>query len=234
MSGSENTENPENSADEIEEKDKQAPAEEIVTVTMKSNFYKDSYSRILFVLLLSITLNFGLASTVLYFIANPPQAKYFATSINGRVTPLTPLDMPNQSDSAVIQWATQAAIAAYTYNFVNYNNELKTASRFFTRTGWGQFLAALKRSESLEIVKKKKLIVSAVAAKAPVILQKGVLNGRYQWRIQLPVLVSYQSASENMKQRHVVSLLVKRISTLETVRGIGISQFIVRRSAFVQ
>ena len=93
---------------------------ETMTVTMKSNFYKDSYSRILFVLILSITLNFGLATTVLYFIANPPKAKYFATSINGRITPLVPLDMPNQSDSAVIQWATQAAIAAYTYNFVNY------------------------------------------------------------------------------------------------------------------
>jgi intracellular multiplication protein IcmL len=231
MAESENTEDP-TQGKKTEDINTSEP--EMMTVTMKSNFYKDSYSRILFVLLLSITLNFGLASTVLYFIANPPQAKYFATSINGRITPLSPLDMPNQSDSAVIQWATQAAIAAYTYNFVNYQNELKTASKFFTRTGWGQFLDALKDSKSLEIVKKKKLIVSAVAAKAPVILQKGLLNGRYQWRIQVPVLVSYQSASENMKQRHVVSLLVKRISTLETARGIGISQFIVRRSAFAQ
>lgn len=213
---------------------KQAPEVETMTVTMKSNFYKDSYSRILFVLILSITLNFGLATTVLYFIANPPKAKYFATSINGRITPLIPLDMPNQSDSAVIQWATQAAIASYTYNFVNYQNELKAASRYYTRNGWSQFLAALKESQSLEIVKSKKLIVSAVAAKAPVILQKGLLGGRYQWRIQVPVLVSYQSASENLRQTQVVSMLVKRISTLETPRGIGISQFIVRRSAFAQ
>ncbi len=125
MAESENTEDP-TQGKKTEDINTSEP--EMMTVTMKSNFYKDSYSRILFVLLLSITLNFGLASTVLYFIANPPQAKYFATSINGRITPLSPLDMPNQSDSAVIQWATQAAIAAYTYNFVNYQNELKTAS----------------------------------------------------------------------------------------------------------
>lgn len=223
-----------NEAEKLEKaKNESSTSSEPIMVTMKSSFYRDSYVRILFVLLLSITLNFGLASTVIYFIANPPKTKYFATSINGRLTPLVPLNMPNQSDSAILQWSTQAAIAAYTYNFVNYQNELKAASAYFTRTGWGQYLKALKDSKSLEIVKKKKLIVSAVAAQAPVILQKGMLNNRYQWRIQIPVLISYQSASENIRQRHLVSLLVKRISTLETPRGIGISQFIVRQSAFV-
>lgn len=209
----------------------QPPKEKLVT--MKSNFYKDSYVRVLFVLLLSITLNFGLVSTVLYVVTNPPQPKYFATSINGRLTPLIPLEVPNQSDSAVLQWANQAAIAAYTYNFVNYQNELKSASKYFTRTGWGHFLRELEASNSLEIVKRKKLIVSAVAVRAPIILQKGALAGRYAWRIQIPILVTYQSASEFMRQKNIVTLLVKRVSTLETSRGIGISQFIVKRAAIL-
>ena len=169
------------------------------TVELRNNFYKDSFTRVLFVLLLSVALNFGLVSTLLYHVTNPPKPKYFATSVNGRLTPLTALDMPNQSDSAVLQWANEAAIAAYTYNFVNYNNELRGAARYFTRTGWGQFLAALKSSGSLETVKQKKLIVSAVATQAPIILKKGPLNGRYSWRIQMPINVTYQSASEFKK-----------------------------------
>ena len=206
-------------------------AEEHVKVKMNNNFYKDSYTKILFVMLLSITLNFGLASAVLYVIANPPQAKYFATSINGRITPLSPLDKPNQADSAILQWANQAAIATFTYNFVNYQNELQSASRYFTRSGWGQFLTALRTSGNLDMVKSKKLIVSAVATRAPVILQKGPLGGRYAWRIQMPILVTYQSASEFKQQNNVVTILVKRVSTLETPRGIGISQYLVGRAA---
>ncbi len=206
-------------------------SQDVVKLTMRNNFYKDSYIRILFVLLLSITLNFGLASTVLYVVTNPPQPKYFATSINGRITPLTSLDMPNQSDSAVLQWANQAAIAAFTYNFVNYRNELQNASQYFTQTGWGQFLNALKTSQGLEIVKAKKLIVSAVATRSPIILQKGPLSGRYSWRIQIPILVTYQSASEFKQTNNIVTMLVKRISTLETPRGIGISQFLVGKAA---
>ena len=91
-----------------EETSTKTNAKDLVTIEMKSSFYKDSYIRIIFVLLLSITLNFGLASSILYIVTNPPQPKYFATSIKGRLTPLSPLDMPNQSDSAILQWANQA------------------------------------------------------------------------------------------------------------------------------
>lgn len=204
---------------------------EMLTVTMANNFYKDSYARILFVLLLSVTLNFGLVSTVLYIVANPPKAKYFATATNGRITQLTPLDIPNQSDSAVLQWANQAVIASFTYNFVNWRTELSNAAQYFTQDGWSQFQDALKSSGSLDIVQQKKLIVSAVATRAPVILQKGPLAGRYAWRIQIPILVTYQSASEFKQVNDVVTILVKRISTLETPRGIGIAQYLVGSAA---
>ena len=79
----------------------------------------------------------------------------------------------------------------------------------------------------MEAVKAKKLIVSAVATRAPVILQKGILNGRFAWRVQMPVLVTYQSASEFTQQSNVVTMLISRVSTLNSPRGIGISQFVV-------
>lgn len=207
------------------------PDQQLTTVQMKNSFYRDSYMKVLFVLLLSIGINFGLASTVAFMILHPPKPKFFATSINGRITPLFPLDEPNQSDSAVLQWANQAAIAAYTYNFVNYRQELEAASGYFTETGWAQFIAALKASSTLKTVREKKLIVSAVATRAPIILQKGPLTGRYAWRIQMPILITYQSASELQNANSVVTLLVTRVSTLKSIRGIGISQIIIGRGS---
>lgn len=204
----------------------QLEEERLVPVSMRNDFYRDSYKKVLFVLFISIGFNFALASVVSFMVMNPPKPKYFATSINGRVTPLVALDMPNQSDSAVLQWVNQAAIAAYTYNFLNYRNQLKAASSYFTTDGWKQFLLALSGSNALDTVKQEKLIVSAVATKAPVILQKGVVNGSYSWRVQLPILVSYQSASQSRQQTKVVTLLVTRISTLSSPRGIGIAQYI--------
>jgi intracellular multiplication protein IcmL len=203
-------------------------AEDALTVVgLRNQFYKDSQRKVMLALLVAILCNVLLGSLLIYIITHPPEPRYFATSINGRITPLFPLDQPNQSDSAVLQWANQAAIAAFTYNFVNYRDELQASSGFFTAEGWDQFLSALQQSNNLDAVKAKKLIVSAVATRAPVILQKGILNGSYSWRVQMPILVTYQSASEFTQQNNVVTMLITRVSTLNSPRGIGIAQFVV-------
>lgn len=203
-------------------------AEDALTVvTLKKEFYKDSQRKVFIALLISVMLNITMGGLLFYIMSHPPEPKYFATSINGRITPLFPLNEPNQSDSAVLQWANQAAIAAFTYNFVNYRTELQAASGFFTADGWTQFLNALESSNNLDAVKAKKLVVSAVATRAPIILQKGILNGRFSWRVQMPILVTYQSASEFSQQNNIVTLLITRVSTLNSPRGIGIEQFVV-------
>ncbi|WP_028388106.1 type IVB secretion system apparatus protein IcmL/DotI [Legionella fairfieldensis] len=199
----------------------------LTTVGIRNDFYRDGQRKIILALLLSIFINVVMASLLFYFLTHPPAPQYFATTINGRITPLYPLNEPNQSDSAVLQWANQAAIAAFTYNFVNYRDELQASSGFFTAEGWTQFLNALQQSNNLDAVKAKKLIVSAVATRAPIILQKGLLNGVYSWRVQMPILVTYQSASEFSQQNNVVTMLINRVSTLNSPRGIGISQFVV-------
>ena len=199
----------------------------LAVVQLRNQFYKDSQRKVMLALLIAILANFLLGGLLFYIITHPPEPRYFATSINGRITPLFPLNEPNQSDSAVLQWANQAAIAAFTYNFVNYRDELQASSGFFTAEGWDQFLNALQQSNNLDAVKAKKLIVSAVATRAPIILQKGILNGSYSWRVQMPILVTYQSASEFTQQNNVVTMLITRVSTLNSPRGIGIAQFVV-------
>ncbi len=199
----------------------------LTTVVTRNRFYRDGQHKLVVVLLLSLASNVFLAGLIVYLMLHPPAPKYFATTINGRIMPLVAMDEPNQSDSAVLQWANQAATAAFTYNFVNYRTELQASSGFFTADGWTQFLTALKDSNNLDAVKAKKLIVSAVATRAPVILQKGLLNGRYSWRIQMPILVTYQSASEFSQQNNVVTMLITRVDPLNSPRGIGIAQFVV-------
>ena len=196
----------------------------LTVVTLRNQFYQDGQRKITVTLLISVISNVLLAMMLGYIVTHPPAPKYFATSINGRITPLFGLNEPNQ-------WSNQAAIAAFTYNFVNYRAELQASSGFFTSVGWTQFLTALESSNNLDAVKAKKLIVSAVATRAPIILQKGVLNGRYAWRVQMPILVTYQSASEFSQQNNVVTMLITRVSTLNSPRGIGISQFVVAPAA---
>ena len=203
----------------------------LAVVTLRNQFYQDGQRKITITLIISVIANLFLALMLGYILTHPPTPKYFATTVNGRITPLFELNQPNQSDASILQWSNQAAIAAFTYNFVNYRAELQASSGFFTAEGWTQFLNALESSNNLEAVKAKKLIVSAVATRAPIILQKGLLNGRYAWRVQMPILVTFQSASEFAQQNNVVTMLVTRVSTLNSPKGIGIAQFVVAPAA---
>ncbi len=208
-------------------------ADAVEIVKARNDFYRDNYRKVVTALLLSVFIVFILVLAVIYVVLNPPEPKYFATSTDGRIVPLIHLDQPNLSDAALLQWANTAAVAAYSYNFVNYRQAIQQASEYFTPEGQDTFLAAIKNSNNLEAVVAKKLVVSAVATGAPVILQKGILAGQYTWKVQIPLLVTFQSASQVSQQSVTVTLLIVRMSTLSSARGIGIAQFIVSGSGSV-
>jgi intracellular multiplication protein IcmL len=195
-------------------------------VRLRTDFQRDNHHRVMIALLVSIVLNVLLAGSFVYIVKHPPAPQYFATTINGRITPLIPLDQPNMPPSTLLQWANSAAIAAYTYNFVNYRQELQSASEFFTPDGWRQFINALEGSNNLSAVIDKKLVVSAVATGAPVILDQKAINGTYTWIVQMPMLITYQSASASARQSVMVKMTIERISTLNSARGVGISSFV--------
>jgi len=200
-------------------------------VRMRNDFYRDNYRRALGILLLMVIINFTLVGVIIYQITRVPPTKYFATSADGRITQLHPLSQPLVSASALLQWANQAAIAAYTYNFVNYHKQLQEASEYFTPEGWRNYEVAIKSSRNLEYVIARKLVVNAVATGAPVILDQRRIGGRYAWKVQMPVLVTYQSASTIVQQPLTITMIIVRVSMRDVPKGIAIAQFYASHGA---
>jgi intracellular multiplication protein IcmL len=192
----------------------------------RNNFYRDNYRRVLFVLLLLVITNVILALGAVHVIKNPPVPKYFATSDEGRLTPMHPLSAPVMSTTSLTEWAARAATGAYTFDFVNYRKSLQESSTYFTASGWRSFENALVSSNNLKLVLTKKLVTTAVAQGAPVVLKRGVLNGAYSWQVQLPILVTYQSASMNVRQPMLVTMLIRRVDVSNNPSGIAIAQYI--------
>lgn len=201
----------------------------VVAVFLRNVFYKRSYQRILVVLFISFVINLVLAGSYYYLITHPRTPVYFATTVNGRILPVYPLSEPNRSDREVLNWATSAAMAAFTYNYANYRREFQASSDFFSPWGWTQFLNAIKDSNNLDAVKVKKLVVSAQLSEAqrPSIKKSGLIGGRFAWRIKVPLLVTYQSTEVFSQQKTLVTLLVVRLSNLNSPSGLGIEQFVV-------
>ncbi len=194
-------------------------------IKLRNNFYRDSYRKVISAILLLVVANLILGGVIAYIVTHRPTPEYFATTADGKITRLYPLSRPVLSTSELLEWATRAATSANTYNFVNYRKELQDASMYFTPTGWKEYQQALKSSRNLETVIAKKLTVSAVPTGAPIILDQGVIAGVYKWKVQLPLLITYESASTKITQPTLVTMLITRVSTLEVPKGIAIDAF---------
>lgn len=201
--------------------------ESLELVRLRNNFYRDNYRRVMKLLLIMSLVMVILVLTMAYLFTHRPEPKYFATTQSGRVLQLVPLSNPMLSTEALLSWASQVAMGSYTYNFANFRQKIQMQENNFTSDAWQQFLVQLKDSGNLQAVDQRKINVSAVVSGAPVVVYQGMLDGRYAWKVQVPLLVTFVSASDRFQKNYMVTMVVVRVSTVQNQNGVAVAQFIV-------
>lgn len=168
-----------------------------------------------------------LAASTAYLAMSKPEPRYFATSTDGQILPLVPLDRPHQTAAEVSNFAVRAVTTSLTYDFANYRADFNNALQFFTKpAGWNQFVDAIQESQMLDLVQKRRLNTTAVANNA-VIVREGINSrGVYEWIVQIPLRVTYQSASEVTGQNFLITVNIERLQTYESPYAMAISRFI--------
>jgi intracellular multiplication protein IcmL len=198
-------------------------------VVTRNSYYRDGYRRLTRLAMILAFANVALIVTIIVLISSlQPQDRFFATTADGRLIRMVPLGQPNLNDSALISWASRAAADVMTFGFHDYQRRLQESSVYFTRGGWQSFSEALKSARIIETVEERQQIVTASPQRAPVILQQGMLNGVYQWVVDLPLVVTYQSGNASQSDVLNVRMIIVRVSTLDNPHGIGIQQWIAK------
>ncbi len=196
-------------------------------VLVRNEYYRDGYRSLLKVAVLQGFVILGLIGAMFFVInVHQPENRYFATTEDGRLIPMVSLAEPNMSSPALMSWVAQASSEVMTFGFNDYRRRLQEASRNFTRRGWQSFTEALQRSRIIEQVEANQQIVTAIPRGAPILKSEGLVAGRYQWIIELPMIITYQSGSKERTDRMIVTLVVVRVPRLESSNGVGIEQWI--------
>lgn len=184
---------------------------------------------------LAVAANIVLVNTIFYMQTHKNEPAYFlmGRQANSQILQrqMAPLISPIINRQALLNWAAVAASSAYTYDQANYQAQIQTTiDRYFTASGGDSFRAALQQSGVLNQLVREQLQVSAVVQEQPVIIASGQLLGRYVWKIQLPLLVTYQTASERQQYRFIVTMLIVQVPTWKSANAIGIDQIGVKRA----
>jgi len=123
----------------------------------------------------------------------------------------TPHRSPAVKLSAAYQqveaFAKSTAVAAFTYNFIDYKQQFAALKSHFSPQGFRAFQHALKASGNIEAVVKQEMTVSAAVFGKTNVSQ---LSGEQRWQVIVPINVSYITPEEIKQQTLFVELVIDR------------------------
>lgn len=175
--------------------------------------------------LIAVVVALSVSNLYLGWQATHPDRQYFAAD-NGRFVPLIPQSRPYRKTADVIQYARDNVTRSFTMDFLNWRQQLEDVRPSYTREGFKSFLNALKESGVLDTVRDKRMNMS-ISAGTGVLTREGVDGGVYQWIVELPIEVRLEGQATRMPaQRFLTTIRIERVSTVDSVEGIGIGQLI--------
>lgn len=199
----------------------------IATIVNRNAFYRDGYRILLRISLIQIAVIalmvvaiIGLAMTI------KPRLVYFATTSDGRIINIVPLNEPYLSTAQLIAWTASAAQNVMRFGYHDYRDRLQAASSNFTPTGWESFNKALKEANFIEAIQARKLVVTMDINAAPEIQNAFVRNGVYTWYVQFPVTIKFDGDQPPAPISTTLRLQVVRVSTLQNPDGVSIEQWV--------
>jgi intracellular multiplication protein IcmL len=208
------------------------PAYNADTIIGGLGWYRSQYQRAMklsvgLVLVLIICI-----AVVVLLILKQPTPRYFAATPDLRLAPLIPLDKPVLSQQGLLNWVTETISNAVSLDFLEWREKLSNTRENFEEAAYKSFLASLQSSGVLDMIKEKRLSVSAVVTRAPVITASGLVGGTATWKVEFPLIVSYESSQGvESTQRLMATVLVARASTVTTPRGVVIQQVVLKRDS---
>jgi len=208
------------------------PQGALVTIMTRNEFYRDGFRSLLRIAIVqAIVIVCLLIAFVSYVSTSNSQDRYFATTADGRIMQLVPLDRPNMATAALMSWVAQATSEIMTFGFHDYQRRLQQSSRHFTQHGWETFTVALNQSHIIEAIQAAKQVLTASPRNAPILVQEGVFNGKYRWIVKIPLQVSYKSGgagagTSDRNENLNVTLVIDRVPSIENPNGVGIEQWI--------
>jgi hypothetical protein len=190
-------------------------------------FYRNYLQQIVYGLVLGILIIIVSACVLMYQVMNRPLPAFGAVLPDHRAMSLVAYDEPNLMPNTLLKWAAKAAVASYTFNFVDHEKQIAQARSYFTPGGWDAYQSAI--AGTVTRVVKQQLFVYGVVENPPVISNQGERPQHgYSWRIQVPFLATYQSAGESRSSDYFVIITVVKVPTTVNPDAIGIETFEMR------
>lgn len=198
-------------------------------VVERNDFYRNGFRYLVKLNLVLVSLlALSLTGNIIQ-VKEPPTVASYAVTVDGRIIPIKPLGSPLDNPQTVINFAGEAAQAAFHLDFVHYRDQLAQMRQFMTKEAYEAFLVKTEESNNIDTIKKMQLVSSATLAAPPVITREGVVDGVYRWRVEAPVMIA-MAGRGGYNDNLLVTMQIRRAAVTDNPKALEIEQFVVEKA----
>lgn len=209
--------------------DRSASSHGTVIVREGIEWYRASSKRLFTVVLAQSGVILILGVLAGFLILNRPSPVYFAATNDMRIVKLAPLNEPYISNNGLLNWSVGAITSTLSFDFLNYTTQLEGVRDKYTPDAFKQVIGAIQASGIMSKVRSERLSLSASPTAAPIIEGTGIVNGQFAWKVQFPIVMSYQSSTGVVGvQKAMVTMVVMRQNTIQYPSGVAITQVLIK------
>lgn len=213
---------------------KQQGAAELVS--LRNRFFYVNYRKLSLIFIGATVLCIFSLLSALYFATRSTPPVYVPLASNGQVVATYPLSEPSHPNPEVMtgwvkQWALDGARKAFTYDYINFGEQLNESQSYFTYRGWDLFLKGLTNSQNFNTVQQQQMIVKFTPRSVPIIKAQEVRGGRLTWALQFEGTIEYvahKGSIQGYTQNVNVNMVLVRMSTVDSPKGLGIDQVVIQ------
>ncbi|MBI3440763.1 MAG: DotI/IcmL/TraM family protein [Proteobacteria bacterium] len=192
----------------------------------QNNYYRDASRNLMRVaniqVILILLLIFGF---FFYAKSTPNPDRYFAESIQGQRVQMLGFSRPIEDKTALSNWVARAATQIMTFGFNDIDQRFSVSKHNFTAKGWDDFYKAMVDSKIVYTIFKSQQLITSVPVEPPLMIQEGLINGKYSWVFDVQMLITFRSGSAKQITRRSVRVVVDQVPTRDNPSGVGISEW---------
>ncbi|EDH7675705.1 DotI/IcmL/TraM family protein [Salmonella enterica] len=152
--------------------------------------------------------------------------KYFASSPDGKITPMVALDSPVINDNGIKLFTRDTLYDVLNLDFDTWRQDLEKGRVGFIDKGLGNLITAVKDAGIIAIMEKDRVNLRTEFS-TPIISQKGLKNKVATWVVQIPI--TYNFVGQNTTSKPLKFILIATVQAVDnktSPKGVAISQVV--------
>lgn len=209
----------------------------LTLVIARNSFYAANAAKMMQIFLGQLLI-IAVMCTVIYKLMDYTDSRdhFFPAQSDNTLILERPLSEPVYSNEQVRAWVENAVTHTMTFGFYDHLLRLQSSRNYFTTEGWAAFTKAMSDAQIFErigavssktIKGNPQVVVARLrSGDRAKIVQAGVAGGRYTWKLELNIDITFNDRAVQSRFTWKVDVTVSRLPTMESREGIGISQMI--------